>query len=230
MPLRAILEVMSRRLLPWAIAVLGVGLATPSAAEEKVTKTDDGGYKVEIKRPAPTKADAGDKAGGDKADAKEAKPSRTGGYTWTDKPRRRYRATKIDPKWAIATFPGFRMLQDGSSEVSVWLSKKVNIEVRKGERTVTLVLSDTYVRWTTNTYPLITTHFNTPLSSARLKRSKKGQTLLVLQLREAADVKSRLEVGPRGTSILRVSIPAPRQEFVKAEQRVPLAVLPAQRR
>src|SRR5690606_26602855 len=129
-----------------------------------------------------------------------AKPSRTGGYSWTDKPRRQYRPVKIDPKWAIATFPGFRMLQDGSSEVSVWLSKKVGVEVRKSERSVTLVLSDTYVRWTTNTYPLITTHFNTPLSSARLKRGKKGETLLVLDLREAADVKSRLEVGPRGTS------------------------------
>lgn len=225
---------MSRRLLSCAIALLGVGVATTSAAEEKVTKTDDGGYKVEIKRDAPPKAEAsGDKAGagkasGDKA-SEDAKPSRTGGYSWTDKPRRQYRPVKIDPKWAIATFPGFRMLQDGSSEVSVWLSKKVGVEVRKSERSVTLVLSDTYVRWTTNTYPLITTHFNTPLSSARLKRGKKGQTLLVLDLREAADVKSRLEVGPRGTSILRVSIPAPCQEFVKAEQRVPLAVLPSQR-
>ncbi|MGE0321260.1 MAG: hypothetical protein AB7K71_23410 [Polyangiaceae bacterium] len=228
---------MSRRLLPWAVALLGFGLATTSSAEEKVTKTDDGGYKVEIKRDQPKaqpKAESGgDKASSDKGsgegDGKEAKASRTGGYSWTDKPRRRYRPVKIDPKWAIATFPGFRMLQDGSSEVSVWLSKKVSVEVRKAERSVTLVLSDTYVRWTTNTYPLITTHFNTPLSSARLKRGKQGETLLVLNLREAADVKSRLEVGPRGTSILRVSIPAPRQEFVKAEQRVPLAVLPSQR-
>ncbi|MEZ4234353.1 MAG: hypothetical protein R3B89_34585 [Polyangiaceae bacterium] len=219
---------MSRRLLPWTIALLGIAVAAPGAAEEKVTKTEDGGYKVEIKRPPQAKADSGTDKGSGDAEAK--KPSRTGGYTWTDKPRRHYRRTKIDPKWAIATFPGFRMLQDGSSEVSVWLSKKVSVEVNKGERSVTLVLSDTYVRWTTNTYPLITTHFNTPLASARLKRGKKGQTLLVLNLREAADVKSRLEVGPRGTSILRVSIPAPRQEYVKAEQRVPLAVLPAQRR
>ncbi|MCA9645988.1 MAG: hypothetical protein H6718_33390 [Polyangiaceae bacterium] len=224
---------MSRRMLPWAVALLGMGLATTGSAEEKVTKTDDGGYKVEIKRDAPPpKADTGGDKSSDKGDAaegKETKASRTGGYSWTDKPRRRYRPVKIDPKWAIATFPGFRMLQDGSSEVSVWLSKKVSVDVRKAERSVTLVLSETYVRWTTNTYPLITTHFNTPLSSARLKRGKKGETLLVLTLREAADVKSRLEVGPRGSSILRVSIPAPRQEFVKAEQRVPLAVLPATR-
>lgn len=215
---------MRHRLLPLTAVLLGVGFTLPVSAQDTATKSDDGTYKVEVRRePAPSPAPATDGA----AKEEPKKPSRTPGYTWTDPPRKStWRRTRIDPNWAIATFPGFRMLQDGSSEVSVWLSKKVQVDVRKQERSVTLVLSETYVRWTNNTYPLITTHFNTPLSSARLKRGKKGETLLVIQLRETADVKSRLEVGPRGTAILKVSIPRPRQVFVEADQRVPLAVLP----
>ncbi len=226
---------MRNRLLPLIAVLLGVGFTLPASAQDAASKGDaskgdasksaDGAYKVEIKRapassPAPAATDGA---------AKEApkQPSRTPGYTWTDPPRKRsWRRARIDPNWAIATFPGFRMLPDGSSEVSVWLSKKVKVDIHKQERSVTLVLSDTYVRWRNNTYPLITTHFNTPLGSARLKRGKHGETLLIIQLRETADVKSRLEVGPRGTAILKVAIPRPRQVFVEADQRVPLAVLP----
>lgn len=210
-----------------------MGISVNAAAQERVTQTDSGGYQIEVTRSAPSTAPAAPAADasaeGGATEAPKAPARAAGGYAWSDAPKRRARATKIDPNWATATFPGFRMLQDGSSEISVALSKRVNVSVRKTETTITLVLDETYVRWSTNTLPLITTHFNTPVSSVRLKRGEKGQTLVVIQLREAADVRSKMEVNSRGFAVLRVQVPAARREFVQADQRAPLAVLPARR-
>ncbi len=214
-----------------ALGALGLACLLSSTAQaQQVTKTEDGGYKIEVARspaPAPAPAPAAAPApAGDGSEAPAAAPaSQAGGYAWKDPPRRARRPVKVDPRWAIATFPGFRMNTDGTSEISVQLSKKPEVEVRKGERTVTLVLKNSYVRWSTNTLPLITTHFNTPVSSARLTRGKAGETLLVIQLREAADVRSQLQVGPRGTSVLRVSIPKATKDYVARDERAPIAVL-----
>ncbi len=130
--------------------------------------------------------------------------------------RRRRRGKRIDPNLAIATYPGFRMLPDGSAEVWVHLSKSVTLQARQAEGRVTFVLSDTYVRTWNNTHALVTTHFNTPISRVRLRRGKKGTSLLTLDLREKAALKARIVPGPRGTTYLRIAIPRASRNLVPA--------------
>jgi hypothetical protein len=58
-------------------------------------------------------------ASGDKAEEPK-KPSTTPGYSWTDKPQKRWvrkKKKKLDPNAPIATYPSFRMLKDGRNEV-----------------------------------------------------------------------------------------------------------------
>lgn len=166
------------------------------------------------------------------APSASAKPSRspsvTGGYSWSDKPRRRRRhrrrvwhaRLRFDPNAPIATFPGFRMLPDGRSQVWVNLSKRVSVEARRAPGRVVYVLSGARVTIRNNTHPLVTTYFNTPLDRARLVPTKSAAEL-VLELRERVEPTYRLANGPGGTSVLEVTLPAPKRNLVPADRTRP---------
>lgn len=86
----------------------------------------------------------------------------------------------------VAQWPGFRMTEDGGSEVMVEFSKTVAPPTRfEAAGTVTYVFKGAIVLKHNNQNPLLTGHFNTPVVSARLV-PKKGELHLVIDLRAAA--------------------------------------------
>lgn len=155
-------------------------------------------------------------------------PSVTGGYSWSDKPRKGrhhwrrawHPRRHFDPNAPIATFPGFRMLPGGKSEVWVNLSKSVNVQVRRAPGRVVYVLGGAEVTIRNNTHPLVTTYFDTPLARARLVPQKDGAEL-VLELREKVKPSYRVAVGPGGTSVLEVTLPRPAHNLVPRDRSEP---------
>jgi hypothetical protein len=169
---------------------------------------------------APTPgAPAAPAASGDAAaPAEPKKPTTTPGYSWTDKPQkwRRAKRKKIDPNAPLATYPGFRMLKDGRSEVWVQISKKVSVTPSVAAGHATFVLSGVDVGIRNNTNPLVTEYFDTPLARARLKRDGNGAQL-VLELREAVSPKHRIVDGPAGTMTLYVELPKAQRSYSVTE-------------
>ena len=150
-------------------------------------------------------------AGGDDKAGEEKKPGGpVGGYSWSDKPKKRWvrRATpkKLDPNAPLATYPGFRMLPGGKSAVWLYINKKVPVDVRRAAGRVVYVLPGVQVGTVNNTRPLLTHFFETPLARAQL-RPEKGGAELVLELRENVQPTHRVVDGPRGTMILQVELP-----------------------
>ncbi|HMR08188.1 MAG TPA: hypothetical protein PKA88_20545 [Polyangiaceae bacterium] len=154
-------------------------------------------------------------------DTKEAKkaPSVTGGYSWSDKKprtRRWVRRRKIDPNAAIATYPGFLMFPDGTSQVWVYVNKKVPVVVSAAAGRVTYILTGADIAVYNNMHPLVTEYFDTPMRSARLRRDKNGAQL-VLDLREATGTPShKIEDGPGGTMVLRIQLPKAQKRYSDA--------------
>lgn len=179
------------------------------------------GAAAQQKPPEPAPAPAGgaakgdkaeaDKAGDAKAEEKEKKPSMTPGYSWTDKPAKPGKwkpKKKLDPNAPIAMFPGFRMLADGSSQVWVHVTKKVNVTA--AATSFALVGAQVNVR--NNTNALVTEYFDTPLARARLKSDAAG-TQLVLELRENVPLKHRVVDGPGGSMVLYVDLPKAQKSY-----------------
>ncbi len=162
--------------------------------------------------------------GGEAAEPK--RPSVTGGYAWTEKPRPRKRARRrvhYDPNAPSVTFPGFRLLPDGSSLIWVVVNQTVPVEERRAKGRVTYVLKGAVIRIRNNTNPLVTTHFNTPVSRVRLVRDQAGAQL-VLNLREDVSPTHRVVRGPRGMMVLQVRVPQATRAHAQAGQVTPLAV------
>jgi hypothetical protein len=64
--------------------------------------------------------------------------------------------------------PGFEQTSDGGSRLFVQLSQSVKVEERKTAGSVTYILKGASPRVWNNTNALVTVHFNTPVSRARL--------------------------------------------------------------
>ncbi len=124
---------------------------------------------------------------------------------------------KIDPNAPIATYPAFMMLPDGSSQVWVYVNKKVPVQVSSAPGRVTFVLTGAQIAVWNNTHVLATQFFDTPLSRARLRPDKAGAQL-VLDLRENVTPKHSVADGPHGTMILRVLLPRPSHSYVATDQ------------
>ena len=216
-----------RRMLPIRRTALAGGAAlwliAPGALAE-----DPAPQKIRIQvqpaAPAPASESPPASAGSD-AKGGEKKPTVTLGASWSDKPRhdptRRYWKRKVDPDAPQATFPGFRMLPDGTSQIWVTLSKKASVEEHAVAGRVTYVIAGAWVPTWNNTHPLVTTHFNTPLTRARLVPAKEGVELVV-ELREEAKPAQTVEDGPRGTMVVKVTLPRPAHAWVTAEETAPL--------
>ncbi|MCC6666127.1 MAG: hypothetical protein IT375_20395 [Polyangiaceae bacterium] len=155
-------------------------------------------------------AKGGDAKGGDaKAPEKPAGP--TPGYTWSDKPAKGGKwkpKKKLDPNAPIATFPGFRMLGDGSSQLWVHVSKKVAVTAAA----TSFVLVGAQVAVRNNTNALVTEYFDTPLARAKLKPDAAGAQL-VLEMRESAAAKHRVVDGPGGSMVLYIDLPKSQKSY-----------------
>jgi hypothetical protein len=209
-PLHAMCALVSALVLASASAALAQDKDSSSAPPDRGAgqgdKADSGGG---------SKSDGKDAA----ADKKDEKHGAIGGYSWSDKPaaaahqpRRHHKRIKIDPNAPIAMYPGFRMLADGSSQVWVYVSRKVNVTAGGSAAQPTFVLNGAQVAIRNNTNALITEYFDTPLARAQLKRDAAGAQL-VLTLREPASVKHRIVDGPGGTTILYVDLPKAQKSY-----------------
>jgi hypothetical protein len=99
--------------------------------------------------------------------------------------------------------PGFETLADGSTRLFVELSKPVTYETKAGRLSITYVLKNVHVDRRNNFNPLVTVHFNTPVTSARLEPH--GNDLwFVVALRTKVQPTVSLDPAKDGSSMLRV--------------------------
>jgi hypothetical protein len=113
--------------------------------------------------------------------------------------------TRVDVSKPIATYPGFRMLRGGRSEVWLRVSQPVMVKEKRSRRRVVYFMPSVQVGVRNNTNPLVTTHFNSPISQARL-RPVRGGAELVVDLREAVQPEHATAQEPGGAMLLRVTV------------------------
>jgi hypothetical protein len=105
-----------------------------------------------------------------------------------------------------AVVPGFEMLGDGSTRLFVQMPKAVAYDTKVGRGTITYVLKDVHVDKRNNYNPLVTVHFNTPVSKARLVPH--GHDLwFVVTLRAHAQPQVTMEAAKEGGAVLHVDFP-----------------------
>jgi hypothetical protein len=120
---------------------------------------------------------------------------------------RRAPAARARPEVAVATFPGFRLLPDGSSRIYVEVTRQVTVAERRAEGMLIYVLHDTRVPVRNNRNPLITTHFATPVGRARLLAAGADVELLI-DLRKNTSAAHKMVPGENGGARLEVDFPA----------------------
>jgi hypothetical protein len=113
---------------------------------------------------------------------------------------------KAHSEGPIATLPGFEMLPEGGSRLFVEMSQTVGVEEKKSQRTLTYVLRGTRVVHRNNENALVTVHFNTPVTRARLLPS--GHDLLFsIDLRADATPTWKIVNESDGTATLQIDFP-----------------------
>lgn len=132
------------------------------------------------------------------------------GYGWSTTPKkhvtggrapRRARADSVD-----AVLPGFETLADGSSRLFVQLSRAASYDTRTAAGAITYVLKGVHVDRRNNTNPLVTVHFNTPVTSAKLVPH--GPDLwFVVDLRAKVQPTVTMDAAKDGAAMLRIEFP-----------------------
>jgi hypothetical protein len=181
-------------------------------------------FAQDLEGPAPKKADATKPSSAEPnkdtkdTTAGEKKPERaSAGYTYSDTPRAaskgggrvRKSATKNS---VIASYPTLTQEQ-GHSRLSVRLSKNVTVETHKAEGAITYVIKGARIAHWNDTHPLVTVHFNTPVSVAAL-HPHKGDVEFRVELRSAVEPTQTIEQSG-DAAVLHIDFPA--GEFLKTE-------------
>ncbi len=105
-----------------------------------------------------------------------------------------------------ATMTGFETRPDGSTRLFVELTEPVAYETKVGHSSVVYVLKGARVGRRNNQNPLVTTHFNTPMTSARL--TPRGRDLwLVVDLRAKVQPVSGMDASDGGAALLHIDFP-----------------------
>ncbi len=107
------------------------------------------------------------------------------------------------------TWPGFSMLDNGGSRIFLQTTAALTYQVVKKKRGVTLKFAEVKVFLSNNRNPLITTHFNTPLRRAYLKRRHKSVEL-VMELKVAVEPAISQTVDKDGYHYMFIDFPAGR--------------------
>jgi hypothetical protein len=158
---------------------------------------------------------------------KKAPATPAAGYAYADKPaasspRARYRA-----RGPVVNMPGFEQTSDGASRLFVQLSQSVPVEERKAQGTITYVLKGASPRVWNNTNALVTVHFNTPVSRARLVPH--GQDLhFIVELRAAASPTWKMNESQDKSAMLAIDFP--KGDFTQIGAGEPAASTPAEPR
>jgi hypothetical protein len=110
-----------------------------------------------------------------------------------------------DTRAGVVT-PGFETLADGSTRLFVELSKPVAYETRAARGSITYVLKGARVDRRNNYNPLVTVHFNTPVTSARLVQH--GHDLwFVVELRAPVEPPVAMDAAKDGSAMMRIELP-----------------------
>jgi hypothetical protein len=137
---------------------------------------------------------------------KKAPSVSAAGYAYSDKPVASAHHPRFRQKGPVVNMPGFEQQADGGSRLFVQLSQSVPVEERRGQGTITYVLRGASPRVHNNTNELVTVHFNTPVSRARLV--PQGQDLLfVVELRAAVSPTFKMEETQDKTATLAIDFP-----------------------
>lgn len=101
---------------------------------------------------------------------------------------------------------GFETLADGSTRLFVELSKPVAYETKTARSSITYVLKGARVARRNNYNPLVTIHFNTPVTSARLVPH--GRDLwFVVELRAQVSPTVAVDAAKDGSAMMRIELP-----------------------
>lgn len=110
------------------------------------------------------------------------------------------------PAGSDVILPGFEILADGSTRLFVELSRPVTYETKVGHGSITVILKDAHIERRNNLNPLVTVHFNTPVTSARL-RPHGRDVWLVVELRAAVHPSVAVDAGKDGGAVMRIEFP-----------------------
>jgi len=110
-----------------------------------------------------------------------------------------------DPR-AGAVTPGFETLPDGSTRLFVELSRPVAYETKTARGSITYVLKGAHVDRRNNYNPLVTVHFNTPVTSARLVPHG-HDVWFVVELRAQVEPTVAMDAAKDGTAMMRIELP-----------------------
>jgi hypothetical protein len=125
---------------------------------------------------------------------------------------------------AGSVVPGFETLADGTTRLFVELSQPVQYEVKAAGSVFTCVLKGAHVDKRNNYNPLVTVHFNTPVTSARLVPHGKD-LWLVASLRAKVAPTVAMDATKEGGAMLRVEFP--KGDYAKAPPPPPATKDPA---
>jgi hypothetical protein len=198
----------------WGCALVAAGLLVPAAAMAQAPAAPSGSQNAPA-APA-TSAAAPATPPPPEASAAPAKPVVPAtGYGWSDPKAapgvRAHAAHAARPKKRTpgAIMPGFETLADGSTRLFVERSQPVAYETRKAAGSITYVLKGAHVDRRNNYNPLVTVHFNTPVTSARLVPHGKD-LWFVVELRANVVPTVTMDTAKEGTAMLRI-------EFAKGD-------------
>lgn len=189
-------------------ATLGLLVLVPALAAAQDTPAPTGEA-----QPAGTQAPA--PAGTDTAaPAASSAPAVTPatGYGWSTTPPRHAPRPRSPGRTAHASqapdaiLPGFETLADGSTRLFVQLTRPVKYDVKPARGVLTYVLKGAYADKRNNFNPLVTVHFNTPVTSARLVPH--GRDLwFVVDLRANVTPTVAMDSTKDGGAMLRIEFP-----------------------
>jgi hypothetical protein len=209
---------MRRALRAGSVIVLAlfIGISTPVKAQVPGALTPKAvGVNSQNESGEPN-ADAGERG--------KSKPSDGAGYTWSEKcssgkSKSPTSKVRVDPSRPLADAPSFEMRTDGTSVVTVGLSRQTDIvqpliatKKKSNLRSFALLLKQAQVGVKNNTNPLITAHFQTPLERVTLRHDKQG-AILRLEFREDVQVSHTVKVGPHGSVLIEIVIPKPTKTY-----------------
>jgi hypothetical protein len=138
------------------------------------------------------------------------------GYGWSAHPAKRPRtgarlkiranAPPSDAHPNGTVIPGFETLADGSSRVFVQMPQPTTYTAKVAKGTLTYVLKGVHIDRRNNMNALVTVHFNTPVTSARLVPHG-GDLWLIVDLRANVQPTVAMDATKDGGAMLRVEFP-----------------------
>ncbi|MGH7280240.1 MAG: hypothetical protein ACRELY_01850 [Polyangiaceae bacterium] len=121
-------------------------------------------------------------------------------------PRAHARARLRHVAGPIATLPGFLLLPEGGSRLFVELTQNVRVEEKPMAGGITYVLKGAHVVKRNNENALVTVHFNTPVTRARLI-PRGGDLHFVVELRQNVKPTWKLVPAKDGAAVLQIDFP-----------------------